>query len=80
MLICLVVGKLLFTFVQTFLMKSKQLLKILLANGWYVVSQEGSHKKLKHPEVKEIIIFPDHGSQELGKGLEQKIRKIAGLK
>ena len=27
-----------------------------------------------------IIIFPDHGSREMGKGMEKKIKKIAGLK
>jgi hypothetical protein len=26
------------------------------------------------------IIFPDHGSHEMGKGMEKKIRKDAGLK
>ncbi|MBN1926052.1 MAG: type II toxin-antitoxin system HicA family toxin [Prolixibacteraceae bacterium] len=54
--------------------------RILLQDGWYIVSQTGSHIKMKH-EIKEgTIIFPNHGSQELGKGLEQKIRKDAGLK
>ena len=27
-----------------------------------------------------VIIFPNHGSQEIGKGLEQKILKDAGIK
>ena len=27
-----------------------------------------------------MIIFPNHGSQEIGKGLEKKICKDAGLK
>jgi len=27
-----------------------------------------------------MIIFPNHGSQEVGKGLEKKILKDAGLK
>jgi predicted RNA binding protein YcfA (HicA-like mRNA interferase family) len=27
-----------------------------------------------------MIIFPNHGSQEVGKGLERKILKDAGLK
>jgi hypothetical protein len=33
-----------------------------------------------HETKKGIIIFPNHGSQELGKGLEIKIRKYADLK
>ena len=36
--------------------------------------------KLKHLHKPGIIIFPDHGSHEMGKGMESKIRKVAGLK
>jgi mRNA interferase HicA len=35
---------------------------------------------MKHPVKTGIIIFPDHGSSEIGKGLEKKILKDAGLK
>ena len=35
---------------------------------------------MKHPQKSGIIIFPDHGSREIGKELESKIRKDAGLK
>jgi len=45
-----------------------------------VVSTKGSHLKMKHPQKHGIIIFPDHGSREMGKGMERKIRKDAGLK
>lgn len=51
-----------------------------MKDGWYVVSQAGSHVKLKHDQKAGIIIFPNHGSQEPGKGLENKLRKDAGLK
>ena len=61
-------------------MKCSELLRILLRDGWYPVSQSGSHIKLKHNRKSGIIIFPNHGSQELGKGLEKKIRKAAGVK
>jgi predicted RNA binding protein YcfA (HicA-like mRNA interferase family) len=47
--------------------------------GWVEVSQKGSHMKMKHDTIPEMIIFPNHGSQEIGKGLEMKIKKIAGL-
>jgi mRNA interferase HicA len=36
--------------------------------------------KLKHDQKPGIIIFLNHGSQEVGKGLEKKIKKDAGLK
>lgn len=61
-------------------MKCSQFLRLLQKDGWFTVSQEGSHMKLRHPTKKGQLIFPHHGSQELGKGLEQKLRKQAGLK
>lgn len=60
-------------------MKCSELLRILKNKGWYEVSQKGSHIKLKHDNNSEIIIFPNHGSSEMGKGLEMKIKKIAGI-
>lgn len=56
------------------------MLRILIKDGWYVISQNGSHIKMRHDTKQGNLIFPNHGSQELGKGLEQKIRKDAGLK
>lgn len=62
-------------------MKSKELLRILKEDGWFVYRQAaGSHMILRHPTKKNQITFPDHGSKEVGKGLEKKIRKDAGLK
>ncbi|MEY3592599.1 MAG: hypothetical protein RLZZ38_1575 [Bacteroidota bacterium] len=49
-------------------------------DGWYVKSQKGSHMKLMHQIKNGIIIFPNHGSQELGKGLAKKLFKQAGIK
>jgi predicted RNA binding protein YcfA (HicA-like mRNA interferase family) len=59
-------------------MKCSELYRILTKDGWYAVSQKGSHVKMKHQTKKGIIIFPNHGSQEMGKGLEKKILKDAG--
>ena len=61
-------------------MKCSQLFRILKKDGWYSVSQKGSHVKMKHDSKKGTIIFPNHGSQEMGKGLENKLLKDAGLK
>jgi predicted RNA binding protein YcfA (HicA-like mRNA interferase family) len=61
-------------------MKCSQLLRILKGDGWYAVSQKGSHVKMRHDTKKGTIIFPNHGSQEMGKGLEKKILKDAGIK
>ena len=61
-------------------MKSSELLRILKKEGWYPISQKGSHIKMIHNTKKGVIIFPNHGSEEVGKGLEKKIIKQAGLK
>jgi predicted RNA binding protein YcfA (HicA-like mRNA interferase family) len=61
-------------------MKSSQLYRILTKDGWYAVSQKGSHVKMRHETKEGIIIFPNHGSSEIGKGLEKKILKDAGIK
>ena len=52
----------------------------MTTDGWYTVSQKGSHVKMHHETKKEIIIFPNHRGQEMGKGLEKKIFKDAGIK
>jgi predicted RNA binding protein YcfA (HicA-like mRNA interferase family) len=61
-------------------MKCSELYRILLKVGWYPVSQKGSHIKMKHKEIPGTIILPNHWSKEIGRGLENKILKQAGLK
>ena len=61
-------------------MKCSDVLRMLLRAGWVEVSRKGSHIKLVHPERSGIIIFPDHGKRELGKGLQMKILREAGLR
>ena len=53
---------------------------MLKKDGWYVISIKGSHVKLRHDIKQGTIIFPNHGAKELGKGLENKLRKDAQLK
>lgn len=61
-------------------MKCSELYRILIKAGWYVVSQKGSHIKMRHKKISGIIIIPNHWSKEIGKGLENKILKHAGLR
>jgi predicted RNA binding protein YcfA (HicA-like mRNA interferase family) len=61
-------------------MKCSELYRILIKDGWFPVSQKGSHLKLRHLLKPGIIIFPNHGNQEVGKGLERKILKDAGIR
>ena len=57
----------------------QEMIRLLKQNGFEEISQNGSHKKLRNPNTKKIIIVPYH-SKELKKGLEQAILKQAGLK
>ena len=60
-------------------MKSSQLLRILQRDGWFTISQVGSHLKMIHPTKHGFIMVPFHGSHEVGKGLEKKLLKKAGI-
>jgi len=59
-------------------MKSSELHQLILRNGWSMIRSSGSHyiyqKDNKHYPV------PYHGSKEVGKGIEKKIRKEMKLK
>lgn len=61
-------------------MKCSELYRILSKDGWYPISQKGSHIKMKHDFKSGFVIMPNHGRQEVGKGLEIKILKEAGLR
>lgn len=61
-------------------MKSSELLRILKKDGWIVIRQTGSHKIMEHPVKPGTIVFPDHGSKEIGTGIANAILKQAGLK
>ena len=58
---------------------SKEMIKLLIKNGFEEVSQNGSHVKMKNQETGRTVIVPYH-SKELKKGMEQAILKQAGLK
>lgn len=60
-------------------MTPKEMKKLLEENGFEVISQNGSHMKLKNPQTGRTVIVPYH-SKDLKKGMEQAILKQAGLK
>lgn len=61
-------------------MKSNELIRILKRDGWVIIRQSGSHLIMKHSSKSGQLVLPDHGSNEVGKGLENKILKDAGIK
>lgn len=58
-------------------MNSRQMIKIIEADGWKLDRVRGSHHQYKHPTKKGTVTIP-HPRQELGH-LEKSIRKQAGL-
>ena len=56
------------------------LFRFLRKDGWFVIRQSGSHMVMSHPTKKGQIVCSNNGSHEVGKGLEKKIKKDAGIK
>ncbi|MCK4661753.1 MAG: type II toxin-antitoxin system HicA family toxin [Bacteroidales bacterium] len=56
-------------------MKCSELYRVLIKDGWFPVSQKGSHVKMKHDKKSGLIIFPNHGSQEVGKTGEKNYKR-----
>ena len=60
-------------------MTSQEMIKYLKQHGFEVVSQNGSHVKMRNRDTGKTVIVPYH-AKDLKKGLEQAILKQAGLK
>jgi predicted RNA binding protein YcfA (HicA-like mRNA interferase family) len=60
-------------------MTSKDLIAELEANGWVLARVRGSHHVYRHADNPNIITVP-HPKKDLGKGLVNNLRKLAGLK
>lgn len=60
-------------------MTPREMVRLLEANGFHKVRSCGSHFFFKNDSTEATVLVPMH-SKDLGKGLEQKILKDAGLK
>lgn len=60
-------------------MTPREMIAYLKKNGFEIVSQNGSHVKMRNPITKRQTIVPNH-SRAMKKGLENAILKQAGLK
>ena len=58
---------------------SQEMIKFLKKNNFIVISQNGSHIKMRNPENGKTVIVPYH-TKHLKKGIELAILKQAGLK
>jgi len=61
-------------------MKVKDCIKMIEADGWYLVATRGSHRQYKHPSKSGRIIIAGHPADDLAPGTLNSILKQAGLK
>lgn len=60
--------------------KVSAIIQKLLADGWYSVNQEGSHRQFKHPTKKGKVTVNGHPSDDVWGFLLKSIEKQPGLK
>jgi len=60
-------------------MSSRELIKQLEADGWFLRASKGSHHIFVHPYKPGHISVP-HPKKDLGVGLLHKLQKQAGLR
>ena len=62
------------------LMKVRDVIARIEADGWYFVGQEGSHRQYKHPVKKGRVTVAGKPGKQMPKGLLHSVLKQAGLK
>lgn len=65
---------------ERWVVKLGEVLEILRADGWYLVSTKGSHRQFKHPQKTGRVTVAGKPSDELAPGTLNSILKQAGLK
>ncbi|MGN7840826.1 type II toxin-antitoxin system HicA family toxin [Pseudomonas sp. 22490] len=60
-------------------MRSREVIDLIEADGWYWVETKGSHNQYKHPTKPGRVTVP-HPKSEIPKGTLHNILKQAGLK
>ncbi|RXA17260.1 type II toxin-antitoxin system HicA family toxin [Methanosarcina sp. MSH10X1] len=61
-------------------MKVREVIKLLEADGWYLVATKGSHRQYKHPTKPGRVTIAGHGGDDLAPGTLNSILKQAQLK
>jgi predicted RNA binding protein YcfA (HicA-like mRNA interferase family) len=60
-------------------MHSREVIRALNDDGWYLVRTKGSHHHFAH-DTKEGIVTVPHPKKDLARGLLKNIEKQAGIK
>jgi predicted RNA binding protein YcfA (HicA-like mRNA interferase family) len=57
----------------------REIIKLIEADGWYLVTTEGSHRQYKHPVKPGRVTIAGKPSAELPPGTERSVLRQAGL-
>ena len=60
-------------------LKVGEIIRMLEADGWYLVTTAGSHRQYKHPTKPGRVTVAGKPSSDLPPGTERSILKQAGL-
>jgi predicted RNA binding protein YcfA (HicA-like mRNA interferase family) len=61
-------------------MKVREVIRIIEADGWYLVATRGSHRQFRHPSKAGRVTIAGRPSEDLAPGTLNSIFKQAGLK
>jgi predicted RNA binding protein YcfA (HicA-like mRNA interferase family) len=61
-------------------MKVREIMRIIEADGWYLVATRGSHRQFRHPSKSGRVTIAGRPSEDLAPGTLNSIFKQAGLK
>lgn len=61
-------------------MKTKDIIKLIELDGWFIVRQKGSHRQYKHSIKQGLVTIPIHRlANDISPGLEKSILKQAQI-
>jgi predicted RNA binding protein YcfA (HicA-like mRNA interferase family) len=61
-------------------MKVREIIRLVEADGWYQVSQRGSHRQFEHPTKKGKVTIPGSPGNDVPKGTAANILRQAQIK
>jgi predicted RNA binding protein YcfA (HicA-like mRNA interferase family) len=61
-------------------LKVRDMLQLLMADGWFLVATRGSHRQYKHPLKSGRVTIAGKPSDDLAPGTQNSILKQAQLK
>lgn len=61
-------------------MKVRDIIKLIEADGWYLVATKGRHRQYKHPTKSGRVTIAGHPNDDLAPGTLNSILKQAKLK